>query len=116
MSETTKELTLNEYAMAALRTAGDGDKLHYVLNGAMGLAGEAGEVVDHLKKHMFQGHDLNPDKLIEELGDALWYITCTAYGLGHTLEYVAKRNLEKLQKRYPKGHFDVEDSIARRDV
>ena len=80
----------------------------------MGLNGEAGECIDILKKHFYQGHDLDVDKLIDELGDVLWYIAEACTGIGVTMEEVAKRNIEKLKKRYPNG-FETERSINRNE-
>lgn len=90
-------------------TDGPKDK---ILNGCMGMCGEAGECIDALKKHMFQGHELDIEHLIEECGDCLWYIAELATGLGVGLDVVAERNIEKLRKRYPDG-FDAEHSIHR---
>ena len=83
-----------------------------LLNGVMGLCGESGEVIDILKKHLSQGHELNREKMIEELGDVAWYLAETAYALGVDLDIVLNNNLVKLQKRYPEG-FNVEKSINR---
>jgi NTP pyrophosphatase (non-canonical NTP hydrolase) len=79
---------------------------------AMGLAGEAGEVVDLLKKHHFHGHDLDCDKLADELGDVLWYVAdlCKTHGLD--MGAVMARNLDKLARRYPEG-FSQERSRNR---
>ena len=84
-------------------------------NCALGLAGEAGEVADHLKKVLYHGHPLDAGELVSELGDVLWYVAalCTLYDIN--LQDVALLNLEKLQMRYPNG-FSREDSKARRDV
>jgi NTP pyrophosphatase (non-canonical NTP hydrolase) len=78
----------------------------------MGLNGEAGECIDIFKKYFYQGHELDKEKLIDELGDVLWYIAETCTGIGVTMEEVAKRNIEKLRKRYPDG-FEVERSVNR---
>ena len=51
-------------------------------NAAMGLCGEAGEGCDLLKKHLYQGHKLDMDKVREELGDVAWYLAVTADALG----------------------------------
>ena len=69
-------------------------------------------MIDILKKHLSQGHELNKDKMIEELGDVAWYLAETAYALGVDLDTVLNNNLVKLQKRYPEG-FNVEKSINR---
>lgn len=82
---------------------------------ALGLAGEAGEVVEHIKKGVFHQHGVDRDRLGKELGDVLWYIA----GLCSTLELdlgdVMQANIDKLKARYPDG-FNSEDSRARRDV
>ena len=105
-------MTLNEYQMIANSTSGQLDPWNRIREGCYGLNGEAGECIDILKKVEFQGHAFDPVKLVDELGDVLWYITQTATGLNITLEDVAQHNVEKLKKRYPNG-FDVERSIHR---
>lgn len=105
-------MTLNEYQKAADRTSGDLSPWDKIRNGCYGLNGEAGECIDILKKVEFQGHAFDPVKLVDELGDVLWYVAQTATGLGIALEDVAQHNVEKLKKRYPDG-FDAERSIHR---
>lgn len=83
-------------------------------NGLKGLCGETGECMDLLKKHEHQGHPLHRDKLIEELGDVMWYIAEAASSLNVSLEEVAKRNIDKLRKRYPDG-FEVDKSVNRKE-
>lgn len=113
---TGDELTMdfNEYQEKALITAGVKEKDKLILNGVMGLAGESGECVDMMKKHLFQGHELNREKLLDELGDVLWYIAITAEGLGYRLEEIATYNIDKLHKRYPAG-FQADRSINRHE-
>lgn len=105
-------MEINEYQKAALRTANSEMSDDLILNGILGLCGEAGEVSDHIKKYMFQGHELDQDKLVNELGDVCWYIAILASGLNVDLETVMKKNIEKLQRRYPDG-FDTERSLHR---
>jgi NTP pyrophosphatase (non-canonical NTP hydrolase) len=81
---------------------------------ALGLAGEAGEVVDLIKKVEGHGHPLDKDKLRDELGDLLWYTARLAALYEISLEDCASHNIAKLQKRYPNG-FSTEASIARVD-
>ena len=83
-----------------------------LVNAVMGLCGESGECVDHVKKHLFQGHPLEKDKLIKELGDVAWYLAEAATGLGVDLSEVLQRNLDKLHARYPQG-FDTKRSQQR---
>lgn len=105
-------MEINEYQKAALRTANSEMSDDLILNGILGLCGETGEVSDHIKKYMFQGHELDQDKLVNELGDVCWYIAILASGLNVDLETVMKKNIEKLQRRYPEG-FDTERSLHR---
>ena len=106
-------MEINEYqkkAMKSLNPSLNNDEV--LLNGVMGLCGESGEVIDILKKHLSQGHDLNREKMIEELGDVAWYLAETAFALDVDLDTVLRKNLDKLKKRYPEG-FSVADSINR---
>lgn len=106
------DLGANLYQKLALRTANSVDADKLLLNGALGLSGEAGEVADHLKKHLFQGHELDKEHVAEELGDLCWYIAVAAKAIGYPLSEIMNRNVAKLQKRYPEG-FDKERSINR---
>ena len=106
-------MTINEYQKLAMTTLNkELSNEQALLNGCMGLCGESGEVIDLLKKHLSQGHDLNREKMIEEIGDVAWYIAEIAYALNVDLETVLTKNIEKLKKRYPEG-FSVERSLNR---
>ena len=105
-------LTANDYQRMARRTAGD-DESQFLDNAIMGLCGEVGECADIVKKHHFQGHDLDREKLIDELSDVCWYVALLATALGVSLESVMRHNIEKLKKRYPDG-FDKNRSINRK--
>ena len=106
-------MTANEYQRQALRTLNPAlDKRDVLINGVMGLCGEAGEAIDIVKKHLAQGHELDREGLIKELGDVAWYLAETAWALDVPLEEVLQRNLDKLRTRYPDG-FDSERSIGR---
>ena len=83
-----------------------------LLNALMGLCGESGEAIDVMKKHLFQGHPLDREKLVKELGDVAWYLAEAATGLGVNLSEVMQRNLDKLHARYP-GGFDTNRSQNR---
>lgn len=108
-------MTLNEYQTLAMRTINiELDASETLLNGCMGLCGEAGEVIDVLKKHRAQGHSLDRERIIDELGDVMWYASEIAHALGVDLDDVGKHNIAKLSKRYPEG-FSVERSINRED-
>lgn len=108
-------LALDRYQEQAARTLGKPGELHGSLAVlALGLAGEAGEVADLLKKHLGHGHPLDKEKLVKELGDVLWYVAGLANNLGVALSEVAGRNIEKLKARYPDG-FSTERSVNRRN-
>jgi len=71
--------------------------------GALGLAGESGEVIDLIKKHLFHGKPLDREKAIEELGDVLFYVQCLAEALDVEIAKVAQVNDQKRRRRYPGG-------------
>lgn len=80
--------------------------------GAMGIAGEAGEVADYIKKIVFHSHELSREKLAEELGDVMWYLAYLSEVIGYSLSEIADINLKKLRKRYP-NCWDEKRSINR---
>lgn len=106
-------MTVNEYQKLAMVTLNpDLSKRDVLINGVMGLCGEAGEAIDLVKKHLAQGHELDREGLIKELGDVAWYLAETATALDVELEEVLLQNIEKLKRRYPEG-FAAERSIQR---
>lgn len=106
-------MTINEYQKLAMTTLNPNlDKKDILINGVMGLCGESGEVIDIVKKHLAQGHELDKAKIIKELGDVAWYIAEIATVLDVELEDILVQNIEKLKKRYPEG-FSTEKSIYR---
>lgn len=78
-----------------------------LLNGCLGLAGEAGETLDIVKKWIFHGKELNPEHLKKEIGDVMWYIAMICYSMGFSLDEIMETNIEKLKNRYPNG-FDTQ--------
>ena len=73
----------------------------------------AGEAIDIVKKHLAQGHELDREGLIKELGDVAWYLAETATALGVDLDEILGRNIEKLKNRYPEGFSTENRSTAR---
>ena len=106
-------MQFDEYQQLAARTLGR-DRTHeqQLANAALGLTGEAGEVAEVIKKHLFHATPLDQEALAKELGDCLWYIGAFATVLGLSLDDIAQRNIDKLRKRYPDG-FDTERSRNR---
>lgn len=106
-------MTINEYQHAALRTANEElDSIGQLTNGLIGLNGEAGEAIDILKKHLFQGHELDKEHMAKELGDVAWYLAISADAIGYDLETILQMNINKLIARYPDG-FDAIHSTKR---
>lgn len=101
----------NDYQHACMRTVTEEFTL---ANAGLGLAGECGETVDILKKHLYHGHDLDRKELVKELGDCSWYLAVIAKMCDISLSEVFETNIDKLMKRYPEG-FSKERSIHRED-
>lgn len=106
-------MNFNEYQLQSRRTRPT-EQMHEesVVNAALGVADEAGEVAGVAKKHIFHGHTDNAEKMKEELGDVLWYVAWMADLYGYSLSEVAQGNIDKLRRRYPDG-FDAERSRNR---
>lgn len=107
-------MNFNDYQQEAKETCGTTFHEETLLMSALGLAGEAGECCDLIKKRIFHGHDLDKQFMKKELGDVLWYLAILADAYSFTLEEVAQANIEKLRKRYPDG-FDAERSKNRKE-
>lgn len=97
-------MNFEEYQTAASRTALYPGRLKNLEYPTLGLAGEAGEVANIVKKiqrdHGGVITDETRAKLKDELGDVLWYISACADELGLTLSEVAEYNVGKLEKRH----------------
>lgn len=107
-------MDMNTY-MAAVRMAAAQMGLNQrdrIANWALGLAGEAGEAANKIKKVLYHGHELDLTEITRELGDVLWYVAVLATELDITLEDVARENVAKLERRYPNG-FSSYDSQHR---
>ena len=97
-------MTLDEYQQLAARTLSPAQTPDARLaNAALGLTGEAGEVAEHVKKHLFHATPLDRDAVVKELGDCLWYVAALAGVVGASLDEIGERNIEKLRRRYPDG-------------
>ena len=67
-------MLVNDYQKAAMTTLNPAlDKKDVLINSVMGLCGESGEAIDIVKKWLMQGHELDKEHLIKELGDVAWY-------------------------------------------
>ena len=103
----------NEYQYLAMRTASAKTKKDMLYHGVFGLTSEAGEVAGLLQK-VYQGHDLDDEHLIKELGDCMWMIAEICTSKGFNLDDVMQTNIDKLKARFPNG-FEVERSVHRKE-
>lgn len=105
-------MKFGEYQRQARRTQNkeltDEQRLNHALHG---LASEVGEIHGLFQK-VYQGHEIDEEELIKELGDLLWFAAEFADAKRWSLGVVAERNIAKLWRRFPEG-FDSDRSIHR---
>jgi NTP pyrophosphatase (non-canonical NTP hydrolase) len=83
-------------------------KIERLLTAAIGISAEGGEFAEIVKKMIFQGKPANEDNIEHlkiELGDVMWYVAQACMALGVSLEEITDKNIQKLEKRFPEGHF-----------
>lgn len=100
-------MEFNQYQEEARKTAIYPDMGNNFVYPTLGLAGEAGEVADKIKKVIRDGggriSDDKRSELVKELGDVLWYLAALSGELGLKLDDVAAKNIEKLRSRQERG-------------
>ena len=94
--------------------APDGDVIIDLLHGAIGLATEAGEVLEVIAESVFNAADVDFAHLEEEMGDTFWYLAVLASHSTKTFSDIQQENIDKLKKRYP-GKFTEAAALARAD-
>jgi NTP pyrophosphatase (non-canonical NTP hydrolase) len=109
--EWVDSLTLQEYEKPSTRFSENGKLIH----AAFGVSGEAGELLDAVKKCIFYGKELDTANVVEELGDILFYVAMACNALGISLEQVMDSNFKKLSKRYSSGSFSEKEAQERID-
>ena len=122
VNSVTSEATVNSEAFIdRLVMFQDGDmkwtEPQRLLTGGIGICSEGGELLDLVKKLLFQGKEPTPElreKIKLELGDVMWYVQQVLIWGGWSLEEVLAENTKKLGGRYPEG-FSVEKSENRKD-
>ena len=88
----------------------------HLLHMAIGVAGEAGELLDAIKKHAIYQKDLDIENVEEELGDLMFYMTGIMNILRiSNLDYIINKNQRKLKKRYPSGNYTNIQAQTRAD-
>jgi NTP pyrophosphatase (non-canonical NTP hydrolase) len=99
-------MELSEYQRESRRTA-EYPRAAWLVYPGLGLAGEAGEVAEHVKKAVRDdGGEVTEQRraaLSKELGDVLWYVAQLASELGLDLDEIARENLDKLLSRQRRG-------------
>jgi len=89
-----------------------------LMTGAVGLSAEGGELMEIVKKCVFQGKPMDKDTVFHmkrELGDIMWYWINACRAIGEDPNDVIAENVRKLEKRYPGGSFDPYYSENRQD-
>lgn len=89
-------------------------EMYDLLHATLGISGEAGELLDAVKKSFIYNKELDEVNAKEELGDLLWYIALACRSLDVSFEEIMQMNIDKLTKRYPEKYTDS-DAVARAD-
>lgn len=97
--------------IVATLTAEDAHSLHM----AVGIAGEAGELLDAVKKAAIHRKPIDRANVVEELGDLEFYMEGLRQGLGITRQEVLDHNIAKLSKRYSSGTYSDKHAQERAD-
>ena len=109
-----KILSANDYQKLCSRTSGMSDgfdmRMKEIMTWGLGIAGEAGDVAGCIKKTCSHGsgNEAHIAGIRETLGDTMWYIAAICNFYKWDLSDIMGENIEKLAKRYPKGHFTIE--------
>ena len=88
-----------------------------LLTAGIGMSGEIGEFNEIIKKCLFQGKEMDEQRIIhlrKELGDIMWYIAQACLALNTNIEEIIDMNTTKLESRYP-GGFDAFRSENRKE-
>lgn len=113
----------NEHAkmVKALVKSGDtiavevtGDEMH-LIHMMMGITGEAGELLDAIKKHVIYRKPLDRANAIEELGDIEFYLEGLRQGLDISRDLTLQSNMDKLGLRYAGYKYSDEAAKTRAD-
>ena len=113
-SDASKDTEAFVYRVQELR--GDGCDIQRLMTASVGVCAEGGEFMEIVKKMAFQGKPYNEENVYHmkrELGDIMWYMAQACIALDVTFEELVEMNVEKLEKRYPGGSFDVHYSENR---
>ena len=117
-------LSFEQYQARALATAfyphfGEGGNPVAIAYVMMGISGETGEIAEQIKKSWREGGEgplkgSRRDKVLDEIGDVLWYLAMLCSELDSSLAVVAEVNLEKLNARAAQGRRGWSDQAKRK--
>ena len=110
-SEMVAGLAKSGHTIADELTGEDAHLLHM----AVGIRGEAGALLDAVKKSTVYRKPIDRDNVIEELGDLEFYMEGLRQGLGITREETIQGNIEKLGKRYNGHQYSDQQAQDRAD-
>ena len=110
VQEVTSDASNNLDAMSQRMTElNETVNISLLMTGAVGLSAEGGELMEIVKKCVFQGKPMDEDTVFHmkrELGDIMWYWINACRAIGEDPNDVVAENVRKLEKRYPGGSFD----------
>lgn len=123
MSDKKLPLNTDAHSVLALKLAKPGQQIvsemtaakAHLLHMAVGVSGEAGELLDAVKKHVIYGKELDVENVIEELGDIYFYMQGLMNELGLTRDQAIRENIKKLSKRYSSGTYSNQQAQERAD-
>lgn len=92
-----------------------GSSSNNLMHAAIGISGEAGELLDAIKKHWVYNKPIDLANIVEELGDIEFYMRTLRMQLNVSREYVLLQNIDKLNKRYPSGNYSDTQAQDRAD-
>jgi NTP pyrophosphatase (non-canonical NTP hydrolase) len=118
LSEESKNFEAMVARLQALHTKHSNINIPALLTAADGMAAEAGEFMEIVKKIQWQGKELTEENryhLMRELGDILFYVMVACIALDHEMQELIDENVEKLESRYPGGKFEVHHSENRKE-
>lgn len=102
----SRGMSLNEYQQCALETAVYPEEYNIVYP-ALGIAGDAGEVADKVKKVIRDGNAdfslVKCEEIAMEIGDVMWYCAVLADRIGYKLDTIGRMNHRKLKSRQLRG-------------
>lgn len=114
---------MTEHAELVARLVKPGHEIHreliqsvcHRIHMALGIAGEAGELVDAIKKNAIYCRAIDIANVVEELGDLEFYMEGLRAELGITREETLLANIDKLNRRYKLGKYSDEQATERAD-